>query len=111
MREACKAHASILILSLVLVAACGGDGGEDDQAGAAAGTYEGMIDRADTTTREVVVVLDDGRRLDLVLTDGTALQESGNPVDLTALQSGTRVRVTVEREGEFTLPTRIQLLP
>ncbi|MBD3219790.1 hypothetical protein GF314_00985 [bacterium] len=100
------AATTAIALAALLAVGCGGDAEVVD-----AGTYEGIVDATEPGAREVVVVLDDGRRVDMVVTDGTALQESGNPVDVTALESGARVRVTLDREGGRNVPTRIQLLP
>jgi hypothetical protein len=97
----------LLVAGLMLggLAACGGVDVVDS------GTYDGVVDQVKPGEREIYVVLDDGRKLELYFTDQTTLQQSGQPVEFSALEAGSQVRVAVEREGNRNVPTRVEILP
>ncbi len=93
---------------LLLTAALAGCGGVDV---VDSGSYEGVVDEAKPGEKEIYVMLDDGRKLELYFTDQTTLQQSGQPADFSALESGTRVRVNVAREGNRNVPQTVEILP
>ena len=92
---------------LLAVGALGGCGGVDV---VDSGSYEGVVDEAKPGEKEIYVMLDDGRKLELYFTDETVLEQAGEPVAFAKLEAGTRVRVTVTRDGNRNVPTRVEIL-
>ncbi len=97
----------LLIAGLMLgaLSACGGVDVVDS------GSYDGVVDEVKPGEKEIYVLLDDGRKLELYFTDQTTLQQGGQPAEFSALAAGARVRVAVEREGNRNVPTRVEILP
>ena len=93
-----------LVVALTALAGCGGVDVVD------AGAYEGVVDEARPGEKEIYVVLDDGGKLELYFTDETVLEQAGEPVAFAKLEAGTRVRVTVTRDGNRNVPTRVEIL-
>jgi hypothetical protein len=93
-----------LVVALTALAGCGGVDVVD------AGAYEGVVDEAKPGEKEIYVVLDDGRKLELYFTDETVLEQAGEPVAFAKLEAGSRVRVTVTRDGNRNVPTRVEIL-
>lgn len=86
--------------AVVLLGTVGcGDGGVD---AVEAGTYEGTIDKVVLDEKEIYVTLDNGKRLELVT--------GGIPGDFTKLSKGAKVRVTVKREGNRNVPTKVEII-
>ncbi len=94
-----------LLLVLSALTGCGGVDVVDS------GSYEGVVDEAKPGEKEIYVVLDDGRKLELYFTDQTTLQQGGQAADFSALESGSRVRVEVTREGNRNVPQKVEILP
>jgi len=93
------------LVGLALLAACGSGIDVVD-----AGTYDGTVDKAVPDEREIYVSLDSGTRLELYFTDDTELLRDGRPAEFSTLSSGSDIRVTVEREGNRNVPTRVELV-
>jgi len=94
-----------LLLAASVLTGCGGVEVVDS------GSYEGVVDEAKPGEKEIYVMLDDGRKLELYFTDQTTLQQSGQVADFSALESGTRVRVNVTRDGNRNVPQKVEILP
>jgi len=75
-----------------------------------AGTYSGTVDEAVAGEQEIYVTLDDGSRLELYFTEDTELLQEGEPAQFSVLAEGSTVRVTVEREGNRNVPTRVEII-
>ena len=74
-----------------------------------AGTYSGTIDKVVPEEEEIYVSLDNGERLELYFTDSTELVRGGSPAPFEQLSEGGQVSVTVEREGNRNIPTRVEI--
>lgn len=88
-------------LTLVL-AGCGGGIDVVD-----AGTYAGTIDKVKAEEEEIYLSLDNGMQLELYFTEATQLMKGLNPVAFAELESGDRVEVTVDREGNRNIPVMV----
>lgn len=95
-----------LLIGCLLLVACGDSIDVVD-----AGTYQGIVDKAVPDEREIYVELDNGQRLELYFTDTTELLVNGQTVPFSQLVAGTSVEVTVEREGNRNVPTRVEIMP
>lgn len=76
-----------------------------------AGTYPANIDEVVPEEEEIYVTLDDGQRLELYFTDSTELVADGQPVDFSRLSAGMSAQLTVTREGNRNVPTRVEIEP
>lgn len=94
-----------LVCCSLLLAACGGGIDLVD-----AGTYSGTVDKAVAEEREIYVSLDEGPKLELYFTDTTELLADGQPVEFSELSKGTAIEVTVAREGNRNIPTRVVIV-
>lgn len=100
-----KALATFSILAaLVMLIGCGQSIGVVD-----AGTYSGTIDKVVPEEEEIYVSLDNGERLELYFTDSTELVRNGSPVAFDQLSAGAQVSVTVQRDGNRNIPTRVEI--
>lgn len=100
-----RTFSTILILSaLTLLFGCGKSIGVVD-----AGAYPGTIDKVVPAEQEIYVTLDGGERLELYFTDSTQLVRGGSQVAFDQLSEGAQVTVTVEREGNRNIPTRVEI--
>jgi len=105
--KSCKlTHRILFILAALaaalLVAGCGGGIDVVD-----AGTYTGTIKEVKPSETEIYVTLDSGEQLELYFTESTELVANGNPVDFSELSQNMRVDVSVDREGNRNVPTRV----
>lgn len=95
----------LLGLIALIFAGCGGIDVVD------AGTYRGTINKAVAEEQEIYVTLDNGQKLELYFTEETELLSAGQPVEFSALASGLPVEITVAREGNRNVPTRVEIAP
>lgn len=95
-----------MLLGSLLLVGCGGSIEVVD-----AGTYQATVDKAVPAEEEIYVTLDSGQTLELYFTDATELVTDGEPVDFSQLSSGSSVEITVEREGNRNIPTRVEIMP
>lgn len=86
------------------LAACGGSIGVVD-----AGTYSGTIDKVVPEEKEIYVSLDGDELLELYFTETTTLVRNGSSVAFDQLTVGGSVSVTVDREGNRNIPTRVEI--
>ncbi|MFP4282521.1 MAG: hypothetical protein ACLFU2_07875 [Opitutales bacterium] len=96
----------LLLFGSLLLAGCGESIDVVD-----AGTYTGTVDEAVPAEEEIYVSLDSGERLELYFSDTTELVANGQTADFSQLAAGTPVRVTVEREDNRNVPTRVEIMP
>ncbi|MEX2552089.1 MAG: hypothetical protein WD627_03690 [Actinomycetota bacterium] len=75
-----------------------------------AGTYSATVEEAVADEQEIYVALDDGRHLELYFSEDTELLQGGEPVEFSVLGAGSSVQVTVEREGNRNVPTRVEII-
>lgn len=99
-----------LILPIVLFFAgalvgCGGGIDVVDE-----GTYTGTVTEAVPAEREIYVTLEGGKKIELYFKEDTELTRDGETVEFSALDAGTRVRVTVTRIGNRNEPKRVEIL-
>lgn len=94
----------VLLLTAMLVG-CGGGIDVVDE-----GTYTGTVTEAVPAEREIYVTLEDGTTLELYFNEETELVRDGESVEFSALQAGTRVRVTVTRVGNRNEPQRVEII-
>ena len=92
----------ILGFLTLILAGCGGGIDVVD-----AGTYAGTIDNVKADEEEIYLSLDNGMKLELYFTEATQLMKGMNPVGFAELESGDRVEVTVEREGNRNIPVMV----
>lgn len=74
-----------------------------------AGTYKGTIDKV-VPEEEIYVTLESGERLELYFNDATELVQGDESVDFSSINANTSVEITVSREGNRNIPTRVVLL-
>ncbi|MFO7724697.1 MAG: hypothetical protein R6V45_04025 [Oceanipulchritudo sp.] len=92
----------ILGFLALFLAGCGGGIGVVDP-----GTYSGTVDQAVAEEEEIYLSLESGERLELYFTEDTRLMKGGNTVAFSELESGDRVEVTVDREGNRNIPLEV----
>lgn len=93
------------LTALLLLSGCGQSIDTVD-----AGTYPGTIDKVVPEEREIYVDLDNGTRLELYFNETTELVRGGSPAEFSQLAQGGKVNVTVDREGNRNIPTRVEIL-
>lgn len=93
---------------LLLVLALAGCSGEIEVVDA--GAYEGTVSKVVPEEREIYVMLEDGQKLELYFNDQTELVHNGEAAEFSALEVGSRVRVTVTRVGNRNEPARVEIL-
>lgn len=94
------------LLGVLLLAGCGGGIDVVD-----AGTYAGTVEKAVAEEQEIYVELTDGTRLELYFTEDTELVAGGNEAPFSMLAKGIPVEITLEREGNRNIPTRVEIRP
>lgn len=95
---------AVLVLTATLSGCSGGIGVVEE------GTYTGTVTEAVPAEREIYVTLEDGTKLELYFNEETELVQDGESVEFSALESGTRVRVTVTRVGNRNEPQRVEII-
>lgn len=95
---------TVLLLTAMLVG-CGGGIDVVDE-----GTYTGTVTEAVPAEREIYVTLEDGTKLELYFNEETELVRDGESVEFSALEAGTRVRLTVTRVGNRNEPQRVEII-
>jgi hypothetical protein len=98
---------SFFLLSLLTLLLVGCGGGIDV---VDAGTYTGTVDKVVAGEEEIYVSLENGARLELYFSEGTALIEDGEVVPFSSLEEGAMIEVEVDREGNRNLPLRVEIL-
>ena len=97
--------ALVLLATLLLAVGCGESIDVVD-----AGTYDATVDKVVPEEQEIYISLDDGRKLELYFTENTELLRGGQDVAFSELSQGADIRVTVEREGNRNVPTRVEIV-
>jgi len=97
-----------LLAVLLLTATLSGCGGGIDVV--EEGTYTGTVTEVVPAEREIYVTLEDGAKLELYFNEETELVQDGESVEFSALQAGTRVRLTVTRVGNRNEPRRVEII-
>lgn len=93
------------LLFVLLAAGCA-----EDTDVVESGTYEGTIDEVVPEETEIYVETTDDQRLELYFTEQTQLVQQGETVSFDSLQTGQKVRVTVERVGQRLDPVMVEIL-
>lgn len=106
MKNMCHQLILASLLGVLFVAGCGEGISVVD-----AGTYQANIDEVVPEEEEIYVTLDDGQRLELYFTDSTKLVAEGQSVDFSRLSADMSVQLTVSREGNRNVPTRVEIEP
>ena len=96
----------VLVLAGVLLAVACGEGIDVVDAG----TYDATVDEVVPEEKEIYITLDEGKRLELYFTEDTELVRGGQTVAFSELSAGADIRVTVEREGNRNVPTRVEIV-
>lgn len=97
--------AALMLVGMIAAAGCG-----ESIDVVNAGTYDGTVDKVVPEEEEIYVSLDDGKKLELYFTEQTELLRGGSAVPFSELSQGADIRVTVEREGNRNVPTRVEIL-
>lgn len=74
------------------------------------GTYQGTVDEVEPGKKEIYVVTDDDKTLELYFTESTKLTKEGNEVEFSALQKGQEVEVKVEKKGKRLDPLTVKIM-
>lgn len=74
------------------------------------GTYVGTVDEVEPEKTEIYVKTEEDQTLELYFTDQTTLTRNGEPVEFSALQTGQRVEVEVEKVGKRLDPISVTIL-
>ena len=74
------------------------------------GTYKVTAKRVDAEEKEIYVAMEDGKVLELYFSAATKLTQSGKDADFSALESGQKLEVQVERDGNKLKPLAVSIL-
>lgn len=74
------------------------------------GTYRVAAKRVDPEEKEIYVVTQDGKVLELYFSDATKLTRKGKKVAFTALKNGQKLEVRVEKAGSKLKPLAVDIL-
>lgn len=94
-----------LCFAFCLFSGCGQSIGVVD-----AGTYKGTIDKVVPEEEEIYVTLESGERLELYFNEETELVKDGQSIDFSVISENASAEITVAREGNRNIPTRVELL-
>ncbi|HET8854441.1 MAG TPA: hypothetical protein VFM60_00845 [Salinimicrobium sp.] len=74
------------------------------------GTYQGTVVEVEPEKTEIYVETEDNQTLELYFTEGTELTRNGSPVEFSALETGQKVEVVVERVGKRLDPVSVEII-
>lgn len=95
---------TLIVTMIAFFSACGG--GTDV---VESGTYEGTVKEVVPEETEIYVETADNKTLEMYFTDETKLTRNGNPVEFSALETGQKVEVTVEKVGKRLDPLTVKI--
>lgn len=76
----------------------------------ASGTYSGTAKQVDAAEKEIYVETNDGKTLELYLTDATEITKNGQASTFDNLKEGGKVEVTVENKGNKLEPKVVKIM-
>lgn len=74
------------------------------------GSYQGKVDVVKPSEKEIYVVTDKDKRLELYFTDSTKLHQNNKPAEFSALKKDQKVRVKVEKVGKRLNPLKVEIM-
>lgn len=95
----------VSVITLLILINCGGKTAVVDS-----GTYTGEIKKVEAEKREIYVILEEGKTIELYFTDQTSLTKNGQAADFSELQKGQKVTLSVERVGNRLDPLTVDIL-
>lgn len=99
---------SLLVGSLVLLSACGGE--NKDTTVVESGTYMGTAETVDQGEKEIYVRTDEDQLIELYMTDSTKMMMNGKKVMFDKVEKGQKVKVSVEKKGNKNVPMSVTLM-
>ena len=100
-----KILSTLLVSAFFLFIACG-----ESTDVVESGTYQGTIEEVEPSKDEIYVKTEDDKTLELYFTDQTRLTRNGSTVDFSELETGQKVEVEVEKNGQRLDPISVEII-